>query len=56
MPDPLWPISTPEANHTRLVMGTGPATTLANKTHQPSLITVTVVGGRGDVGSDMGTD
>jgi hypothetical protein len=29
------------------------ATTLANKTHQPSLITVTVVGGRGDVGSDM---
>ncbi|MET0702856.1 MAG: PPE domain-containing protein, partial [Mycobacterium sp.] len=28
--DPLWPISTPEANHTRLVSGTGPATTLAN--------------------------
>jgi hypothetical protein len=30
MPDPLWPISTPEANHTRLISGTGPATTLAN--------------------------
>ncbi|CAN5376368.1 PPE family protein [soil metagenome] len=30
MPDPLWPISTPEANHIRLISGTGPATTLAN--------------------------
>lgn len=28
--DPLWPISTPEANHIRLISGTGPATTLAN--------------------------
>ncbi len=28
--DPLWPISTPEANHTRLISGTGPATTLAS--------------------------
>jgi hypothetical protein len=32
------------------------ATTLANKMHQPSLMTVTVVGGRGDDGSDMATE
>lgn len=28
--DPLWPISRPEDNYTRLMMGTGTATTLAN--------------------------
>ena len=32
------------------------AMTLANKMHHPSLMTVTAVGGRGEVGSDMATD